>query len=227
MQPSREGKALDQKLELEAGRQDVLERSNHELVLADGERPHAENPVLYRKMPMALAALVTALSLEAANHLLAVPNSVPPGARVALASVDRAGQSLDVAGRLARREQRHHHRLSRAQRTPSARWSSNAPLPSLRGGASDVALGVVSPGPTCRFWSSTISACIDVVIADADESGSRRLAERFASRSGRTRRIGADASDTSLRAIARAGSDAVLVRPDQDARAVLLAAASI
>jgi hypothetical protein len=46
VQPPRERAVLDEEFELEAGRQHVLERPDHELVLADGERPHGENPLL-------------------------------------------------------------------------------------------------------------------------------------------------------------------------------------
>jgi hypothetical protein len=181
-------------------------------------------------MPMALAALVTALSLEAANHLLAVPNSVPPGARVALvASVDRAGQSLDPAGRLAAAGAGVTIIVEPRATDAVGALELKRALTELRGGASDVALGVVVAGSDLPFLvEQDISAYIDVaVIADADESRIEEARRTLRVAIWTYRRIGADASDTSLRAIARAGSDAVLVRPDQDARAPwLLAAAS-
>jgi hypothetical protein len=182
-------------------------------------------------MPIALAALVTALSLDAAEHLLAIPNAVPPGARVALVvPIDRAEASAVPAARLA---------AAGAGVTivvePQARADAAAAidltrvLTTVRASAPDASLGLLVRPPQLAFLiDHDLSAYIDVAViagADASQLEAARAALRVAIWT--TDTIDADASETSLRAIARAGPDAVLVRPDVDARGPwLLAAAS-
>jgi hypothetical protein len=182
-------------------------------------------------MPVALAALVTALSLDAAEHLLALPDGIPPGARVALVvSTERAERSLGPAARLEAAGAA----VTIVVEPPAAADAAAAldlkrVLTALRGSAPRAALGVAVHRSQLSFLiDHDLPAYFDVaVIADADPSriDEARAALRVAIWTDRT--IPADGGGDALPAIARAGADAVLVRPDSDARAAsLLAAAS-
>ena len=89
--------------------------------------------------------------------------------------------------------------------------------------------GSSSPGPGCRSWSTTASRpYIDVaVIADADRSRIEHARAALSVAIWTADTMPADGAEASLRELARVSSDAVLIRPDTDARgAWLLAAAS-
>jgi hypothetical protein len=182
-------------------------------------------------MPIALAALVTALSLEGAEHLLARPGAVPPGARVALVvSTDRAGQSLGPAARLAAAGA-HVTIVVEAPQAPgaAAALELKRTLTALRGDAPDVSLGVTVPWPRLSLLvDHGLAAYIDIaVIANADASRIQDARAALSVGIWTDETMPAGGAEASLRELARVGSDAVLVRPDTDARGGwLLAAAS-
>jgi hypothetical protein len=182
-------------------------------------------------MPAVLAALVTALSLEAADHVLSLQAAIPPGARVALVvSANRAGESLGPATQLAAAGAG----VTIVVEAPEAAAAAASlelkrTLTALRGGAPDISLGVA--GPLSRLsilFEHDLAAYVDVaVVADADISQIEaiRLALRVSVWTSAT--LPADGTEANLAALAHAGADAVLVRPDTDARGPwLLATAS-
>ncbi|MGH9330841.1 MAG: hypothetical protein ACRD09_10385, partial [Vicinamibacterales bacterium] len=181
--------------------------------------------------PAVLAALVTALSLEGAERLLSARAAVPPGARVAIVvSADRAGDSLVPAARLVAAGAGVTVVVEAPEGAgPAAALELKRSLTTLRGSAPDISLGVAgSRSRLSILFDHDLAAYVDVAVITDDDASQievARQALRVAIWTSAT--MPANGADADLRVLARAGADAVLVRPDAEAREPwLLATAS-
>jgi hypothetical protein len=178
--------------------------------------------------PAVLAALVTALSPEAADRLSSA--AALPGARVAIVvSADRAEASLVSALRLAAGGAG----VTIVVEPPEAVAADAAlelkrTLASLRGSAPDISLGVA--GPLSRLsvlFDYDLAAYVDVAVLARDGSDPEAARQALGVSIWTSHTMPAEGTEADLRALASAGADAVLVRADGETRDEwLLAAAS-
>jgi hypothetical protein len=177
--------------------------------------------------PAVLAALVTALSLDAADRLPST--SLPPGARIAIVvSADRAEASLASAIRLAAAGAG----VTIVVEPPEGVAAEVAlelkrRLSSVRGSAPDISLAVAgSLSRLSALFEYDLAAYVDVAVLAGDQPELETAREALGVPVWTSRTLPESGADTDLRDVATAGADAVLVRADDESRAEWLLAAA-